>query len=59
MFQTAIAAFVGAFAALVALAEVQHPNKVIRYVIALLAGTVLAFILAFVLQWLAHIFGQV
>ncbi len=52
-----IVAFVGAFAALLVLQEIQFQNKLIRYVAALLAGALLTVVLGMVLRWAAHALG--
>ena len=60
MFQNAIAAFVGCFSALVVLAECGPiGNKVIRYLVAFVAGVVVAFVLAAFLGWVAGVFAHV
>lgn len=48
-----LAGFVGAFAALVALAEVQMSNKWLRYVV----GALLTVVLSMVLRWVAKTLG--
>jgi hypothetical protein len=53
----ALAAFVGAFAALVALAEIQSTNKAIRYLGAFVVGAILAVVLGWLLRWVAHVLG--
>jgi uncharacterized membrane protein len=53
-----LAAFVGAFAALVALAEVQASNKIVRYFAALLVGAVGAFLLSLILNWAAGVLSH-
>ena len=58
MIQTAVAAFVGAFGALVALAEITAQNKLVRYVGAFLVGVVLTVLLSWLLGWLASIFAR-
>lgn len=57
--QITLRAFVGCFAALVAMAEVTPKNKLVRYLAALLIGVVLAFVLGAVLDWVAGIFARV
>jgi hypothetical protein len=59
MFQTALAAFVGCFAATLALAEVPAANRWLRYLAALLVGVVATFVLAWLLAWVGHIFARV
>lgn len=59
MFTAAVAAFVGCFAAMVALAEVQLPNKWLRYLLALLVGVLITFGLAWVLEKVSGVFSRV
>ncbi len=59
MFASAVAAFVGCFAAMVALAEVQLPNKWLRYLAALVIGVLITFGLAWVLERVAEVFARV
>jgi len=59
MFSAALSAFVGCFAAMIALAEVQIANKLLKYLVALVCGVIITFLLALVLAWVARIFGQV
>ncbi len=54
MLTTAIAAFVGAFAAKAALEEVRHENRLIRYGIALVAGMVATLLVGEAVQFVAH-----
>lgn len=49
MFHAALAAYVGCFAAFVALAEVKAENKWVRYLLALLVGGLLTWGLAWLL----------
>lgn len=58
MLDVAIPAFVGAFAAIVAIAEVQISSKPIKYLVALLAGALLAVLLALVLSWMIGMLGR-
>jgi hypothetical protein len=55
--QSAVAAFVGAFAALVALAEIQSANKLLRYVGAFLVGVLLTVVLSWLLSWASGVFA--
>lgn len=56
---TAIAAFVGAFAAQVALAELAARNRVVRYLGAFLVGALLTVGLAWLLEWLSRVFASI
>lgn len=58
MIANAVAGFLGAFAALVVIAEVQMQNKLIKYLVALLAGALLTVILAAVLAWMLAMLGR-
>lgn len=51
-----VSAFCGAFAAMVALAEIQSSSKVIRYLAAFVVGLVLAVLFGLLVGWLAHVF---
>jgi ABC-type uncharacterized transport system permease subunit len=51
-----IQAFLGAFAAMVALAEVRHENKLLRYLFALIVGLVVAVVLSIVAGWIGRVF---
>ena len=59
MFGSALSAFVGCFAAMVALAEVTIANKLVRYLVALLFGVLVTFVLAWALGYVAHIFAGI
>ena len=59
MIQSAVAAFVGAFAALFVLAEVQMPSKWLRYLVAFVAGILAAVLLAMLVGWVAHTFPRI
>jgi hypothetical protein len=52
MIPTVIAPFLGCLAALIALAEISHPNKLIRYGLALLLGLVVAILLSLAFGWI-------
>jgi hypothetical protein len=58
MILTAVACFVGAFSALLAMAEVQTSNKWFRYLAAFLVGFVVTVLLALFLTWVAGLFAQ-
>ena len=55
MIATALAAFVGCFTAVAVLAEVQNPNKALRYFFAFVVGLVVAVLLALFVGWLAGV----
>lgn len=57
MIATALASFIGAFAALLVLAEIHADNKLVRYFAALIVGVVVTVVLALVVRWAAGIFG--
>jgi thiamine transporter ThiT len=59
MIAFAVGAFVGCFAAMVTLAEITMPNKLVRYVVAFIAGALLAVILGFFLNWVAGLFHHI
>jgi uncharacterized membrane protein YGL010W len=59
MISNALAGFVGAFAALLVLAEISAANKIVRYFAALVVGVVVTFLLAWLVQWVGHIFARV
>jgi hypothetical protein len=58
MFQASIAAFVGCFAALVALAEIQIKSRPVKYLVALLAGAFFTVLLTLVLDWMLKLLGH-
>jgi F0F1-type ATP synthase assembly protein I len=58
MIAVAVAAFVGAFAALVALAEIQAASKPVRYFAAFVVGLVAAVLLGLLVGWIAGLMGQ-
>jgi len=58
MFQTAVACFVGAFSAIVTIAEVQVSNKILKYLAAFLIGFIATVLLAFLLVWVSGLFAQ-
>lgn len=59
MIPNAVAAFVGAFAALFVLAEVQMPSKWLRYLIAFVAGLLATVLLAMLVGWIVNTFQRV
>jgi hypothetical protein len=59
LFVPALSAFVGCFAALIALAEVTIANKLVKYLVALLLGVLVTFALAWALEAVAHVFARV
>ena len=58
MIQYAIAAFLGAFSALLVLAEVTVTNKLLRYFVALLAGALVTVVLSWALAWMIRTLAQ-
>jgi hypothetical protein len=59
MLQFAVGAFVGAFSALLALAEVQNSNKLVRYFFALVVGLIVTVVLSLVVAWVLGLFHRV
>ncbi len=59
MIYTAVAAFIGAFAALVSFTEITANSKTFRYVAAFIVGLVLAVVLVWVAHWVAGVFHHV
>lgn len=59
MITTAIACFVGAFAAMLALAEIQHSNRFVRYLLAFIVGVLVTALLTWFLQFLLTFFHRV
>lgn len=56
---TVVAAFLGCFAAMLALAETGGiPNKVVRYLAAFVVGVIAAILLAMLLGWIATAFSH-
>lgn len=58
MIQNAVVAFVGAFSALLVLAEVQMPSKWLRYLVAFVVGIVVAILLSMLVHYVAGLFGR-
>ncbi len=52
MIDTAVAAFIGAYSALVVMAEITIANKLVKYLVAALAGLILTVLVALVLGWI-------
>jgi hypothetical protein len=52
MIQYAIASFIGAFSALLVMAEVAVSNRLLKYFVALLAGALVTVVLSWVLEWM-------
>ena len=48
----ALAAFVGAYTALIVMAEVQMQSKIVKYLVGLVAGLLLTVVLSLVLGWM-------
>jgi hypothetical protein len=59
MVQMAVAAFIGAFAAYTALAEITGSNKVFRYLGAFVVGLLLALAFAWLAGWVAGAFAHI
>lgn len=59
MINSVLTSFVGAFAALLILAEIQHPNRWLRYLIAFVVGILLAVLLGWLLQHVLAFFHQI
>ena len=58
MIQYAIASFIGAFSAVLVIAEVQIANKPLKYLVALLAGALCTVVLSMVLAWMIRMLGH-
>jgi fatty-acid desaturase len=52
MIQYAVAAFIGAFSALLVMAEVVIQNRILKYFVALLAGALVTVVLSWALTWM-------
>lgn len=59
MLTMTVAAFIGCFAAHVALAEITGNNKLLRYGGAFVVGLVLAVVFAWLAGWIAGVFAHV
>ena len=59
MIPTALAAFIGCFAAFLVMSEVSIANRLIKYFVALVVGVIATFVLGWVVEWVAHIFARV
>lgn len=58
MIQTAVAAFVGALAALIVLAEIQMASRWVRYAVCLLVGLVITILLGLLLEWIVALISR-
>ena len=56
--ETLVAAFVGAFAAVLALTEVQLGNKWLKYALAFIVGLPVAVLLSYFVHWIASLFAH-
>lgn len=59
MIAQSIAAFVGCFAALLVLAEVQVSNRILKYLAAFVVGVVVDVVLSGFLSWVVAQFARV
>ena len=58
MIETTVAAFVGAFAVMLALTEIQLGNKWVKYLVAFVVGLPVAVLLSYFVHWIASLFAH-